>query len=781
MKKIFLIFALLPLLASAEAQSYVISPKKFKLDIPTNRAKECRVTYAQHNFGGEIRPACCVEFPSRKEFTLFIEIPFGGIDMMNDYQIIDYRIERSHATRTIVEYRGGYNVHGTMNEKAVKTDELLSCIKRDLVHEPYWASWIDCRRMARIRMTVLNGGSEDEGERRKIWISDIRLSRSDSWKGTPRDKMFRSWLEWGDKYEPDMSDSSWALEPPKEGRLRMPLKIVKDGVAQVEIVAPKDVYGSLELAARELQYWIGKMTGAKIAIVEAPTGNTKYRIFLNSDEAHRIWKKDIEYLKDAKGIDGWFIRTKGRDIHIGCAVPNGTTSENAASCGLPRDACAVGVFRGAVAFLENNSTIVFAAADPKFGTVYDESPDFIVRWGNGRDKPATGARGWLSGNDYRNVRKIPVLHADMWRARNFSTVRMVHRLSGHAARSGEMIEFFPKTEPYMTFDGEKRIPHSYYNGQVCLSGPDALQIAISNGVKKVKKSLAEKVPYPIVSLGFWNEDNWRVCVCEGCTKPIKCDDGTILKSNGKTSKGGMTAEEMLYRSTQYMQFVNAMADGIAKECPGVKTEILAYLFQYPAPKCKISDNVVWITCPWHKRASGNVPVYHPLNRGYYENTLKMKSLGGEMRVYDYLAFGPLLRADTTAIEAAAEDYKWYTSLGATSIGSELAWVNDYKKPTAMMNGWLFSRIGWSADIDKVEGLRKWFLRRVYREGAPAAEEYYARYRRRAFRGAPRGEKMLVGEEAREVFGKYLDKITNPIAKKHFEILMQQAIGKGGGK
>ena len=99
----------------------------------------------------------------------------------------------------------------------------------------------------------------------------------------------------------------------------------------------------------------------------------------------------------------------------------------------------------------------------------------------------------------------------------------------------------------------------------------------------------------------------------------------------------------------------------------------------------------------------------------------------------------------------------------------------------MMNGWLFSRIGWSADIDQVDRLRKWFLRRVYREGAPAAEEYYARYRRRAFRGGPRDEKMLVGEEAREVFGRYLDKIGNPIAKKHYVLLMDQAVGKGATK
>ena len=125
------------------------------------------------------------------------------------------------------------------------------------------------------------------------------------------------------------------------------VRMAQDFSMREPLVEGKDVYGSVELAARELQYWIGKMTGAKIAIVEAPTGTVKYRIFLNSDEAHKLWREDVEWLKDAKGIDGWFVRTKGRDIHIGCAVPNGTTSENAASYGLPRDACAVGVFRGA--------------------------------------------------------------------------------------------------------------------------------------------------------------------------------------------------------------------------------------------------------------------------------------------------------------------------------------------------------------------------------------------------------------------------------------------------
>ena len=41
--------------------------------------------------------------------------------------------------------------------------------------------------------------------------------------------------------------------------------------------------------------------------------------------------------------------------------------------------------------------------------------------------------------------------------------------------------------------------------------------------------------------------------------------------------------------------------------------------------------------------------------------------------------------------------------------------------------------------------------------------------------------MLTGEEAREVFGRYLDKIGNPIARKHYVLLMNQAVGKGTDK
>ena len=765
---------------AAAAQSHVVSPRSFRLDSPRIRPAECRRTVEDHDFGGETRPACCIEYPWRKGADLIVEIPLGGIDMMDDFPTIDFFVERSARVAYAVEYRGSHPTGGTMQAKGNANGPLVEHVRRELVHEPSWANWMDCRGVQRIRMRFSACGWADTNVTQRVWISDVRFSDDDSWKGTERDERFRFWVGWCDRYEPDLSDSSACLEPPQDGRLASPIALVEDHEPRAEIVAPKDVYGTIELAARELQYWIGRMTGAKLPIVEKPTGEAKARIFLNAPEAHVRWREDVEWLKAGADVDGWFVHVDGIDVHIACAVPNDVSWTNAASFGLPRDACPVGTFRGVVAFLENNSTTVFASPDAKIGTVYDEAPTFTVRWGEGRSRPATCGRGWLSGNDYRNTRKIPVLGVDMWRARNYTNLRLPHRLSGHAARSGEMIEYFPNTVPYQTFDGESRIPHGYYKGQVCLGAPDALSVAVSNGVRKVRRCLAEKTPYPVTSIGFWNEDNWRVCACGECTKPIRCDDGAVLVSCGKTSREGMPGAEALYRSTQYMRFVNALADGVAAECPGVKTEILAYLFQYPAPKCAISPNVAWVSCPWHRRASHAQPLYHPVNRGYFENITSMLSLGGEMRVYDYQAFGPAIRLDAAFAEVAAEDYRWYARHGARCTGAEMAYVTDPKKPVAMMNGWLFGRVGWTAAVDDVEKLRKWYLRRVYREGAPAAEEYFARYRRKALRGAPRGSaaaKMLTGDEAREVFGRYMDKISNPIARAHYEILMKVAVGK----
>ena len=731
-----------------------------------------------HDFNGVRRAASLVELTFAAGDAAVIDIELDGVNMLDDYPTIDWMMDVSQPGAVQVVYLGAVNRWDQMDEYASETGG-VTAIRREIGHCPRWASWMDVRKMDRIRITVPRDSWKPTNETQRVWISDIRLEPADSWAGTDRDARYRAWLDFCDTYVPDLSDSSKYLEPPAEGRLATPLKLVEDHVAKAEIVAPRDTYNSLELAARELRHWIWKMTGAELPIVAAPTGTKPVRIFLNDPAAQARWADDVAWLKGGRDVDGWFVHTDGSDIHICSCVPNGAGMDDMAALGLPRDACPVGVFRGAIAFLENNSTILFAGLDPEIGTVYDESPDFTVRWGEGRARPSTCCRGWFGGNDTGDKAPIDLSGPLMWIARTGGNARLPHRLSGHAFGVGEMIEYVPDEDPYRVWDGTRRIPLGYYNGQICLGATDVVVRCIASGIASAKGYLADD--YPLVTIGFFNEDNWQVCVCENCTRPIVGDDGVTLRSGCHSGPHSMADDEQVYRSTQYMQFVNRLADGVAAKYPGVKTEILAYLFQRPTPKCRISDNVAWMYCPYKFRWCYEAPVYHPSSHHVYDNIVAMQAKGGEMHVYDYHAFAYI---DTRALiaEASAEDYRWYTERGGRLLGAEFdPDMCSAARPGAMLNAWLFNRVGWDADLRKVEQLRKFYLRRLYREGAPAAEAYFARRRcgatHRPMPGVPDDAPEYEGLAARKLFRPYRNKIANPMARRYFEILEKAAVGK----
>ncbi len=773
--------------AEESKEVLVIHPKDFRVSVSgENAAYQVKREVIETGNGAALQ----LTIPWAKGKEVEIQIPFTkeakGLDMLDDYPTIDFSVAQTQKGKPWAIYANmhcdGYS--NWIQEKGIGVETNLTSVyvakvHRELGHTPSWTSWMDVRRMKELLIKYPSNSWDDTNAVQVVTISAFRFTNEDTWRGTDRDKRYRAWLEFADNYEPDYSDSSKYLEPPVEGRLEKPLELVKGGVAKGEIVVYPDTYRSIDLAARELQYWVKEMTGAELPIVtNEASKSAAVRVHLNSPWAAKKWAKDVEWLKGGKDVDGYFVHTVGNDIYIGCAVPSDVTAGNAEARGLPRDACAIGVFRGVVAMLENNSTIIFACNDSKFGTVYDKSPDFVVRWGEGRDRPATCGRGWLSGNDYDNIRGIGIISSDMWLARNKTNLRLPHRLSGHGAQSGEMIEYFPDTDPYRVWDGAKRIPFGYYNGQTCLGAADALEQAVSNAVLKIE--LCKSRNYPITSLGIWNEDNWRVCICDKCTAPITLEDGRVLTSNKKTAKDGMANEERVYRSTQYMLFVNKLADAVAAKYPGVKMEILAYLFQFPAPLCKVSPNVAWIYAPYFQRASYGVPLYHPLGNWAHRNMEAFMKAGGEMRLYDYQAFNCIgVTARSAMIEAAAEDFRYLTDKGAKMLGAEMCYLDNAKDPMAAMFGWLYTQVAWHADLKEVSDLRKYFIRRVFREGAPAVEKYVLSTLRNEIRPS-KGKGLSAvevpkGDKAKALFEPYLNKITNPTAKVYFEAMMKKAI------
>ena len=66
--------------------------------------------------------------------------------------------------------------------------------------------------------------------------------------------------------------------------------IVKDGEARAEIVLAEDAPRSTRFAARDLQVYVGKMTGAKLAIVPKPSETGLVKLFVGESVGTRALK-----------------------------------------------------------------------------------------------------------------------------------------------------------------------------------------------------------------------------------------------------------------------------------------------------------------------------------------------------------------------------------------------------------------------------------------------------------------------------------------------------------
>ena len=66
--------------------------------------------------------------------------------------------------------------------------------------------------------------------------------------------------------------------------------IVKDGEASAEIVLAADAPRSTRFAARDLQVYLEKMTGAKLPVVAKPSGKGLVKLFVGESAGTRALK-----------------------------------------------------------------------------------------------------------------------------------------------------------------------------------------------------------------------------------------------------------------------------------------------------------------------------------------------------------------------------------------------------------------------------------------------------------------------------------------------------------
>ncbi len=313
-----------------------------------------------------------------------------------------------------------------------------------------------------------------------------------------------------------------------------PFMIVESGKSDYNIVCPKLASVNERRAASLLQDYIKKMTLVDLAIItddqpatmhELLIGNTNRTSFPGSDTA-----------KKTLNPDGYWIRTYGSKLYI-----------------LGGDGR--GVIYGVTGFLEDHLGCRILSPEVEYVPHYNT---ILLNEINDWQQPVSAIRivnGSLCyDSNYKDFRKLTTI-ADLWNDGEWQGY-FVHTFN-RLVPAGKYFDTHPE---YFSLVNGKRIPY----GQLCLSNPEVLQIAIA--------TLREEMQaHP--SIKYWSvsqNDNMYNCQCDRC-KAIDKEEGSP--------------------SGALLRFVNAVAQAF----PDKTITTLAYQYTRTPPLISKPEKNVMVT------------------------------------------------------------------------------------------------------------------------------------------------------------------------------------------
>ncbi len=284
---------------------------------------------------------------------------------------------------------------------------------------------------------------------------------------------------------------------------------------------------STRYAAKELRYYLGRITAASFEIKDCATANGARGFYLG--EASGLDVSDL-------GPDGYRIVSKDGIVRIGGGVR--------------------GVLYGVYEGLEQLGCRFFTYNCEKIPTI----PSLVIPEGELEGRPAFEYRE----HNYADAVQNPRFSAKC--RFNGSMHKIPATLGGclkyalfvHTFNHFIPAEKYGETHPeYFSLVDGKRLTTSGGRTQLCLSNPDVLRIV----TEKVREELKNRPDASIISI---SQNDWGGnCQCEACRK---------------------TDEEEGSAAGTLLRFVNKIAETLEPEFPNVVFDTLAYHYTRPAPK-----------------------------------------------------------------------------------------------------------------------------------------------------------------------------------------------------
>jgi len=486
------------------------------------------------------------------------------------------------------------------------------------------------------------------------------------------------------------------------------LPLAAGGRPEAEIIIDAKAPPAIKFAAEELQSFAGKISGAKLPIVNIQ-GSSKVKIFLGVPADSGILKDLNEKYKDDLskliGNDGYAVRTDGNNICIFATEPKG-------------------VLNGVYNFLDRNSDIIWPRGLEPFDAIYSSDPNLNVKYSDYIDIPKFILRGWHICDYPKQSHEA----TELWMIRNrcnFIGASNVTELLERRQKHGFIVEFggghnlntfllppekYAKehSEYYAFMDGRRR-PEG--RNQLCFTNEEMTQEVIRVLEEKIKAA----PPY-VKHFNIMIEDNWNLCECPECKKPITLPNGTVI-----------SPDDEAFRSTQFFTFLNKVAEAIYQKYPDKQINSFGYYFTAVPPKVKLFKTINVRFCPYVKDDKKTV-----------ENNPKWKK-----RTEEWIAITPNIiwreyygcASDfpRPLSDVVAQDLQFISKLGVRRVFAEYVpdaeRKNRYKKSStenwdaSAMEFWIISQLYWDPYQD-VNKLKEKYITRTYHEAASAMSEYF---------------------------------------------------------
>ena len=233
--------------------------------------------------------------------------------------------------------------------------------------------------------------------------------------------------------------------------------------------------------------------------------------------------------------------------------------------------------------------------------------------------------------------------------------------------------------------------------QLCLTNPDVLKLVIDGVKERIRKDPGARF------YGVSQNDNPYYCQCAACA--------------------AVDAEEESHAGT-VVRFVNAVAEAVEKEFPGVVIETLAYQFsRKPPKKTRLRHNVVPCLC------SIECDFANPLDRSSYRQNVDFcddirgwHAMTDRLYVWDYttdFAHYPLPFANVLSLQG---NIRFFRANGVKCLFEQGAYQGRHGD-FAELKTWLMLKWMWNPDLPEKELLDDFFAG-YYGKGAPFVREYF---------------------------------------------------------